>query len=79
MPFGRGEYLTYDLDERYVPLNSAIRVQCTADVMELVGLCRERPDHRAARIAELRKATEPNFQALDDALNGVYYGRYEDA
>lgn len=69
--YGRGEYLTYDRDERYVPLESPYRVRHAADLRHAVDFLNDDESTRREYVQYLRAATQPDFSALDDCLRAV--------
>ena len=63
--YGRGEYLTYDRDERYVSLDDPFRI--TDDLERAIELCHDET-LRKEYVTRLRRLSEPDFTLLDECI-----------
>jgi len=79
--YGRGEYLTYDNEYRYVPQDSPFRVCNAAELKAAIHLCNTNETLRQLYIDNLRAKTEPDFTMIDECIesngNGDF-GGYEE-
>lgn len=67
-PYGRGEPKTYDGAERYVSLDSELRVQ-TSDDMRRVSKMNE--SDRRRHVLELQEKVRPNFEVVERCIHDL--------
>jgi hypothetical protein len=73
--YGRGQDFTFDPLERYLPLDSPLRINEPGDLLKVVNYFERHPDVRQEEVDRLWRASMPNFSKLqsciDDFMNGM--------
>jgi len=73
--YGRGEPHTFDPLEKYLPLNSPLRINKPGDLLRVVNLVCNKDTRREEVIDEIWEASTPNWSLLDDCIDDLLKGR----
>lgn len=69
LPYGRGEFLTWDHRGEFCPLDSDCRVTNADELRDAVFAAASDENWRRLRIEQMLESTTPNFEMLECAMN----------